>query len=341
MWNSFQVGTRIVDPVLSQISVGWPQAGFVGEALFPSVQVSDKSAKYYVFSDRSTPYTPENDYRAPGTQAHEIPGMALSSDSYYTMEHALQMSVTDEERSSIPPGSGINPEADATEFLTEKLATNRELAIKAIATTPGNYATGYSLALVDGAGTASPPSSTWSITDYAQANSDPGKVIEYVKRKVHRGGSPALNTAIIPYRVMSFLRWHPKLIAKFTNISTSNLSNEDVIATMGLTGFNVIVPEVMTNTAAVGQPGVMDYVWGDNVVLAYVPESPGQKTPAFGYQFTRFDLTVDRWREEVRRVDVVRTQWEYDLKLIGLDASSKVVTGFLITHTINTADVSA
>lgn len=337
VWNSFQTGTRITDPVLSNISVGWPAFGFVGDALFPQVQVSDKSAKYYVFTDRSTAVTAESDYRAPGTQANEIPGMALSSDSYFTQEHALQMAITDEERENIPAGSGINPEADATELLTGKLWTGRELAIRALVTTAGNYATGHSKALI-ATGNGTPGSATWSISDYADADSDPALNIETAKRRASRAGSPPLNTAIIPMPVLSFLRWHPKLLSKGQYVNGDNLTNQDVISLIGLDGFNVIVPEVQYNTAAVGQPASMDYVWGDSVVLAYVPPAPAQKTPAFGYQFTREPLTVDRWREEVRKVDVVRTQWEYDLKLIGVDGSGKVITGYLITNTITDAD---
>jgi hypothetical protein len=105
--------------------------------------------------------------------------------------------------------------------------------------------------------------------------------------------------------------------------------------------WNVIVPDVQYNTAAIGQPATLDYVWGDTVVIAYVPPAPGLKTPAFGYQFSRYPLTVDRWREEVRKSDVVRCSWEYDLKLIGLDASSKLITGYLITNTIHDTDYAA
>ncbi len=340
VWNSFQNGTRIVDPVLSQISVGWPAEGFVGEQLFPSVPVTDKSAKYYVFTDRSTTRTPEVDYRAPGTQANEIPGMSLSSDTYFTMEHALQMAVTDEERQNIPAGSGINPESDAVEILTGKLTTSREIAIRNLVTTPGNYATGHSKALV-ATGNGTPGSATWSISDYADADSDPAFNIETAKRRIERAGSPPANTIIIPSPVMSFLRWHPKLLAKFTYVRSDNLTDADVIAALGLQGFNVIVPKAQYNTAAIGQAATMDYIWGDAVVMAYVPPAPGLKTPAFGYMFSRYPLTVDRWREEVRRSDVVRTQWEYDLKLIGTDALGKVITGYVITNTITDADYNA
>lgn len=329
--NSTYSGVRIVDPVLSSISVAWPSTGFVGDQLFPQVPVANKSAKYYVFSDRSTRVTPETDYRSPGTQANEISGMSLSSDQYFTMEHALQMPVTDEERREIPPGSSINPDVDATEELTGKLQTGRELAIRALVTTAGNYPSNHVTTLVDG-------TSTWSVTDYALATSDPAGVIERAKRRVARAGSPALNTAIIPMPVMSFLRWHPKLIAKFTNIRTENLTNGDVISALGLDGWNVVMPEVQYNTAAVGQPATMDYLWGDSVILAYVPEAPGPKTPAFGYQFTLEPLTVDRWREEVRKSDLIRTQWEYDLKLVGTDSNGKEICGYLILNTINNTD---
>jgi len=337
VWNSFQAGTRITDPVLTNISVGWPAFGFVGEALFPSVPVQERSAKYYVFNDRSTAVTAEVDYRAPGTEANEIPGLSLSSDTYFTMEHALQMAVTDEERENIPAGSGISPEADAVELLTSKLWTGRELAIKAFATTSSNYATGHSKALV-ATGSGTPGSATWSTSDYADADSDPALNIETAKRRMARAGSPPANTIIIPSPVMSFLRWHPKLLAKFTNISSANLTNADVIACLGLTGWNVVVPEVQTNTAAIGQPGSLDYTWGDSVVLAYVPEAPGLKTPAYGYQFTKEPLTVDRWREDKRKSDVVRCQWEYDLKAVGTDSLGKIITGYLITNTITDAD---
>lgn len=334
VWNSTGAGIRIVDPLLTQISVGWPAFGFVGEALFPSVPVEFQSAKYYVFSDRGTKVTPEVDYRAPGTQANEIAGMTLSSDSYFTMEHSLQMAIPDEERKNVPAGSGLNPEADATEELTSKLWTGRELAIKALATTSSNYPANHVTTLVDG-------TSTWSTTDYLLAGSDPAAVIERAKRRVHRAGSPALNTAIIPYAVMSFLRWHPKLIAKFTNIKSVNLEFGDVISLMGMDGWNVVIPEVQYNTAAVGQPATLDYLWGDSVVLAYVPPAAGPKTPAFGYQFSREPLTIDRWREDKRKSDVVRAQWEYDLKLIGTDSNGKVITGYLILNTIHATDQAA
>src|SRR4051812_44359295 len=90
-------GNVHIDQVLTQISLGFPNNGLVAEALFPTVVVRKQSDKYYVFGREA--WVPESgDYRAPGTEANEIPGLKVSTDTYYAQEHALQMAVTDEER---------------------------------------------------------------------------------------------------------------------------------------------------------------------------------------------------------------------------------------------------
>jgi hypothetical protein len=332
VWNSYQAGTRITDPVLTQISVGWQSEDFVGEALFPPVSVTEKSAKYYVFNDRHSHVTPETDYRAPGTQANEIAGLTLSSDMYYTQEHSLQIPVTDEERENVPAGSGINPEIDAVELLTKKLWTARELAMKALVTNPSNYATNHAVALNDA-------TETWD--NYSSAASDPAQVIEKAKRRISRAGAPPLNTAVIPEHVMSFLRWHPKLLAKVQYVSGSNLSEGDVISLLGMDGWRIVIPRVQYNTAAIGQSPSTNYIWGDSVILAHVPPAAGMKVPAFAYEFRRFPLSITRWREEQRRSNLIRCQWEYDLKLIGVDNSGKSITGYLITNTVSAAGEAA
>jgi hypothetical protein len=74
-------------------------------------------------------------------------------------------------------------------------------------------------------------------------------------------------------------------------------------------------------------------------VLAYNPPRPGLKTPAYGYEFVwgfgGADQIVDRWREERRASDVIRTRRRYDLKLIGKDTNGKSICGFLFTSVLS------
>ena len=131
-------GSAHIDQILTQISVAYPNNGFVGSALFPTVAVRKQSDKYYVFGREA--WNAVNDLRAPGTVANEVPGMAVSTDTYYAQEHALQIPVTDEERENVD--SPLAPDRDATELVTSKVMLGREIAMKTLVTTTANYATG-------------------------------------------------------------------------------------------------------------------------------------------------------------------------------------------------------
>src|SRR5258706_11295366 len=96
VYNPTGSGNVHIDQILTQISVGWPNNGLVGEQLFPTVPVNKQSDKYFVFGREG--WSIQNDVRSPGAEANEIPGIALSTDTYYAQEHSLQIPVTDEER---------------------------------------------------------------------------------------------------------------------------------------------------------------------------------------------------------------------------------------------------
>src|ERR1700742_3438614 len=115
VWNPNGGGNVHIDKVLTQISIGWGSPEFVGEALFPTVQVNKQSDIYYVYGREG--WLPERgDERAPGMEANEIPGMQVSTNPYYAKEHALQIAVTDEERENVD--SPLAPDRDATELVT-------------------------------------------------------------------------------------------------------------------------------------------------------------------------------------------------------------------------------
>jgi hypothetical protein len=307
-----------VDQVLSQISVGYPNNGLVGEALFPSVGVGKQSDKYNVFGRED--WLPEDDIRAPGGEANEIGGKALSRDTYYAQEHALQCAVPDEERENVDPP--LQPFQEATELVTAKVMLGRELAMKNLVTTAANYASGLTVTL----------SGTTQWSDYV--NSDPIGVIKTGIRAIHAQIFLPPTTAVIPYQVMSTLEDHPDLIERIKYSERGVLTPEIVGAILGLPG-RVIVPGVGYLTSASAAVG---YLWGKDVLLAYVPQSAGRKIPAFAYEFTwnigGSSQVVDRWREEKRVSDLVRIRRRYDLKLVALDGAGKSIAGYLIKAAI-------
>lgn len=327
IYNPTGSGNVHVDNVLTNISVAWPTMGLVGEQLFPQVPVNKQSDKYYVFGRES--WLVENDFRAPGTEANEIPGLALSTDTYYAQEHSLQAPVTDEERWNAD--SPLSPDRDATELVTSKIWLGREKAMKDLVTTAANYSTNNTTTL---SGTAQ-----WN--DYV--NSDPISNLRTGKANIHSQLFLEPNVAVIPYQVMTVLEDHPDFIERIKYSERGIVTADLVGAVVGIP--KVIIPGTGIATSVMGQPITAGYLWGKDVILAWVPPRPGLKIPAFAYEFAWKGNPggsvqyVDRWREEKRKSDLVRVCRYYDLKLVakgdgGVGVADKAIGGYLIKTAI-------
>lgn len=306
-----------VDKVLTQISVGWPNNGLVGERLFPAVTVQKQSDKYYTFGREG--WLPEDDVRAPGALAREVTGAAVSTDTYFCVEHSLVIAVTDEERKNAD--SPLAPDRDGTEIITSKLMLGRERVIQTMVTTSGNFNSGNVTTL---SGT-----SQWN--DYA--NSDPIGNLRTGKRAVHSKIFLEPNTLLVPYTTMSILEDHPDFLERIKYSERAIFSPELLAAILGFQ--NVIVPGAGVNNAPLGQAESLAYLWGNDVLMAYVPSRPGLKIPAFGYEFVLEGQVVDRWRENPRKSDMIRVSRCYDHKFTGTDSSDKVISGYLILDATN------
>lgn len=315
------------DRFLTNISVAWPNEGLVGENLFPVVSVAKQSDKYYVFNGREAWVPEASDVRAPGSEAHEIPGLKVSDETYYAQEHALQIAVTDEERQNTD--SPMSPDRDATELVTSKILLGRELEMRDMVTNVANYGTGLSVTLDTTA--TNPYGTQWN-----QNDATPIKDIRTAKAAMHATSWLQPNVAVIPYQVMTALEDSADLIDRIKYSERALLTPELIATMLGLS--RVIVPGAGYSNTNVGQAVVPGYIWGKDVLLAYVPDRPGLRTPAFAYEFVwSYNGTVqavDRWREERRKSDVIRISRRYDLKFIGVDSNGDSLAGFLFKNAV-------
>jgi hypothetical protein len=322
VYNPSGGGNVHVDKILTDISIAWPNDGLVGSNLFPVVTVQKQTDKYYIFGREA--WLPEKgDYRAPGTEANEIAGMQVSTDTYFANEHALQIAVTDEERSNAD--SPLSPDRDATEYVTQRVMLGREVAMQTIATTAANYSSTSTTTL---SGT-----SQWN--DYV--NSDPINNLRTGKTQVHNRIFMDPTVGVVPYSVMVTLQDHPDFLERIKYSERAIFSQELLGAVLGLP--KIVVPGVGVNTANEGQPATLGYLWGKDVVLAYVPPRAGLKIPAFGYEFQWGTQFVDRWREDRRASDLIRVRRRYDLKLPaqgdpGTSDAGLSIAGYLIKAAI-------
>ncbi len=309
-------GNVHIDRVLTNISLGYPNNGMVGDVLFPTVRVRKQSDLYYEFGREH--WLPEDDYRAPGTPAIEIPGLEVSTNPYFAREYALSIPVADEERENAD--SPLDPNRDGTELVTNKLMLRREQRIQTLVQTAANYNASHTVTL----------SGTDQWNDYT--NSAPITDVKTGIRQVHSALFMEPTVGIFPYEVMSQLEDHPDFIERIKYSQLGILTAELIAALFGLP--KIVVPGIGYDSGVPGGSQTLGYLWGKDVVLAWV-SAAGMKKPNFGYEFVwRYGggqtQRVDRWREEPRVADIIRVRRRYDLKLIAVDGSGLSIAGYLI-----------
>lgn len=311
------------DPFLTDFSIGFKDQTLVGEQLSPITQVYLPSGKYRVY-DRSA-WVTAPDGRAPGTVANEIRGAKWSQDVYNTYEHSLQASVTDEERQVYANAqqnaqaniyAQINPEMDATNLITRAILLRHEKLVADTARNLNNYPAGNKVSLLGTSMWDDYTPNTGNPNDFP--NSDPVKDVLTARRSIYRQIRVEPNLMIIPWNVWTFIENHPRIVQRFTFF---DLTNPQAFA--ALTGFKgqVVIAESVYNSADnIDATQNIVALWGSDVILARVENAATQNTQTFmkTFAFPYPDgqvRTVDRWREEPRKSDVVRCSMRYDLKI--------------------------
>jgi len=331
----YDPGTLYVDPILSDFSVGYRPPGFVGLSLMPEVAVDTQSGRYRVF-DRSNRVRFFS-RREPGTVANEVRGGRWSEDTFKTVEHSLQAAVADEERQQLTSQGGlansqnggalaINPEQDAVSLIVDSLSLEHEIATAALLRNTATYPVGNTVTLA--------AADQWD--NYAGATSNPIDIMRAAINKVTvaTGGIPP-NRLAMGSMGTTWLENHPDLVARFTNFALTQPG-----AFQALTGFEgefVFIGDDNYNDNDI-QESTESLVsaWGKDVWLGYVNPNLDQNDRSFGKTFAQrypdgSTRPTDRWREEPRKSDLVRTSWKWDLKVTMASAGYLIKDAFSST----------
>lgn len=307
------------DKFLTQISVDYAvNTNYFSDQIFKTVPVTKQSDKYKVFNkDNQARVT--DDHRSPGARSNEIPPRMLpSEDTYFATEHSLKDVVVEEEEQNAD--EEYDPRAEATETLTDTILLNREYTFIQMVTTAANYATGHTVTL-SGTDQWDDPAST------------PTTDVKTARKQLHDALGLEINTVVMGWDVAWALEDHPDIVDKF-GANQMSMTNDEVIARV-LRIPNFFRAEAQYNTAPYGQPAVMSDLWGNDVLFAYVPNRPGKRIPAFGYEFAwRYPdgnlQRTRRWYDIDREAELIKVSRRYDFKFIAIDSNGKSIGGYLI-----------
>jgi len=299
---------RIVDPVLTTLARGYSNAKFVAESLFPIAPVDQEGGKIPQFGkEQFKLYKTERAIRA---KSNRISPEGLTTIEYALTEHDEEYPMDYREESA----SMFNLERHGTMVVTETIQLGREKAAADLAQNADNYPVGNKITL---SGTS----------QFTHADSDPITVIETAKEALRGKIGKRPNTMIMGAATYKALKNHATLIERIKysmkGILTIDLMKEifDVA--------NIVVGEAVYAS----DDGVFADVWGDNVILAWVPENPGGAErsvyePSFGYTLRKRNMPqVDKYTENGGKVRVVRSTDMYQVKMVGAES------GYLIADT--------
>lgn len=258
----------VVDPILSTHARGYRNSTFISETLFPRVSIPNRSMRVIKFGKEAFRTLPTR--RAPGAEKKRVQ-YGYASDPVSLVQDALEGVVPvehQEEASSVP---GIDLGAGAVNMVLDVVDLNMEIDAAGIARNAANYDANHKLALSG--------SDKWS-----SVTSDPLADVDAAREAIRRSIGRYPNTLVLGPSAFNALKRHPKVKEQFKYVSKDSITAEMLASYFNLkkvvVGSAVYLPETAADSALAND------VWGDDAVLAYVPEAGNTyQVPSYAYTY--------------------------------------------------------
>lgn len=291
------------DAILSNISVQYRNAAYVGQLLMPVVPVKKKSDIYYKYDSKADRFRIPQTLRAPKTESKTV-DWKVTTDGYVCDEYALNDLIDDIERDNAD--APLNLEVDTVEFLTDIIELAQEKRY---------------VDLLTGASMTHGATITVKWEDYT--NSAPIVDIETGKQDIHSRIFRSPNTLLLGKQVYDVLRNHPDILERIKYVQKGVVTAELMASVFEVD--RVIVGEAGYNTKKEGQTAIYGYLWGKYAILAYVEPRPGIKKFSLGYTFQSQAFQTRRARIELKHSDWFEPSVVCVEKLVSVDC------GYLMT----------
>lgn len=286
------------DAALTNVSIAYRNEEYIADQVFPAVNVTKISDKFYIFDKGAWFRVESRAVRAPGTRAARM-DYTLSTGSYVCVEYAFAKGVSDEVRDN--SDDPLRPEIEAAEFVTDNLLRAKEKRVGDLVSACANWANSVT------------PSTKWD-----DDTSDPLGDVDTARTAILQATGMMPNTMVMGWEVWEDLKNHPDLLDRIKYTERGVLTS-DLAA--GLFEVNkLLVGRSVYESAEEGETSSMAFIWGKQATLLYVPESPGLMKPASGYVFRFKAREVSRFREDQERQDVFEARHSVSENITGSDA---------------------
>ncbi|QMB01778.1 hypothetical protein FG485_21130 [Salmonella enterica subsp. enterica serovar Typhimurium] len=306
MANHLQ-GKRVVNPILTTVARGYKNAAFIGEKIFPIVEMEKEGATVPTFGNGV--FAVYETKRAVGADSNVMIREKTGSVDIVLDEHDLAVPVDYRESAE----SIFDEEAKATRRATNGILLRREVYAAALAQDAKIYKSNAKKAFT-------------AADCWANGQGDPLRDVETHMDAVRNNVGLRPNIITMGASVMTLLKFHPVIQAAIG-------ANERKIITTDILKELFGVDEIVVgNPVSLGKDGKTADLWKDNLMGHYVTPPQGGATsadenePSFGYTFRRKGMPViDQYDAVGGKVHHCRYTDIYKVVVVGSDA------GFLLS----------
>jgi hypothetical protein len=206
----------------------------------------------------------------------------------------------------------IKLQVHATNVVTQGLQLKHEKQCADLVQNPDNFPAGNKAVL---SGTSK----------FSHADSKPVETVETARNVISANIGQDPNTMVIGQEVWQVLKNNKSLREMISD------SQNKVVTLNHLKEFFEIENIVIGKSIFSGANGAFSRVWGNNVILAYVPtlDSRTEYDPAFAYTVRKKDaLQIDEYQKEGNKVKYIRATDIYTPFLVGPEA------GYLLSSVV-------
>jgi len=317
-----------IDAILTNISVAYLQNtdNFIADKVFPVIPVDKKSNLYFKYT-KDDWFRDEAQRRADGT-ASAGSGYGLTTETYMADVYAFHKDIGDQTRANAD--NPLNPDMEATQFVTQRLLLRREVQWSSDYFTSGIWTSGDYTGVADAtAPLGANEAFKWSdyLVNPTSYLSNPIVDVETAKATVLQNTGYEPNTFVLGYKVFQTLKNHPLLVDRYKYTQSGAIVTEDLLAQ--LFGVDrVLVAKAVVNSGAEGSNAQSyDFTVGSGALLCYTAPNPGLMTPSAGYTFMWTGVSgglgstigVSRFRMEELKADRVEGEIAFDNKVVASD----------------------
>lgn len=305
MMNNQQV--RVIDPILSTFVRGYTNNEYVGQLLFPNVDVSASGGQVIEFGKEG--FMLYNTQRAPGGSTARMEFGYLGKP-YAVENHALEALVPDENDrdASVVPGISLSQEAVGLVFDSMQLRLEYQRAMTA--RNAAAYAASNKVAL-SGA------------TLWSASTSTPKADVTAGIAAIRASTGKKPNVLILPPMSISKLDRHPDVRDRL------KYTSKETVTAQALANYFEVETVVEGNAVYSADGSTLLDVWGNDIVLAYVPKNfRTQRAPSYGYtyQLKGHPNVKQPYRDENR------DSWVYGVKHERAPVIAGAGAGYLIQN---------